>query len=128
MNSVYYKEHDDGIASNPVGSLSSGSGPWWSGLVTRSTFEESMGRMKPSSMEDIGEQLMPIAPKPSAHGTDQAMAKGFNIFPGDCKSSLNGQKPVQIQAAFSMQYAPQEYGGHLELGFGQPAVVRICTR
>ena len=84
MNSVYYKEHDDGIGSNPVvGSLSCGSGPWWSGLVTRPTFEESMGRLKPSSMEDVGEQLMPIAPKPS---TDETMPKGnithFNIFPG----------------------------------------------
>ncbi|XP_024986952.1 nuclear transcription factor Y subunit A-10 [Cynara cardunculus var. scolymus] len=120
MNSVYYKEHYDGIASNPVGSLSSGSGPWWSGLVTRPTYEESMVRMKPSSMEDIGEQLMPIiSPKPMAKGN----MTHFNIFSGECKSSSNGQKPVQIQAAFSMQYAPQEYGGHLELGFGPPPVI-----
>lgn len=39
---------------------------------------------------------------------------------GDCKNSSKGQKPVQFEAAFS-----HEYGGQLELGFGQPAVV--CT-
>ncbi|KAL4591866.1 hypothetical protein LXL04_004840 [Taraxacum kok-saghyz] len=120
MNSVYYKQHDDGIASNPVGSLSSASGPWWSGLVTHSTFE---GQMKPSSMENCGEQLMPIAPKPSSHSTDQGNTAHSNTFPGDCKNSSKGQKPVQFESAFSMQSAPQEYGGQLELGFGQQAVI-----
>ncbi|CAI9289721.1 unnamed protein product [Lactuca saligna] len=118
MNSVYYKQHEDGIASNPVGSLSSASGPWWSGLATQSTFEESVGRMKLSSMENCGEQLMLIAPKPSSQSTDQGNTTHFNTFPGDCKNSSKGQKPVQFEAAFS-----HEYGGQLELGFGQPAVI-----
>ncbi|KAI3823379.1 hypothetical protein L1987_04814 [Smallanthus sonchifolius] len=130
MNSVYYKEHDDGLASNPVGSLSSGSGPWWSGLVIHSGFEEPVGLLKNSSMENCGEQLMHIAPKPSPRAIDHSAAKGdmtlFNIFHGDSKSSSNGQKPVQLQAACTMQSAAQEFGGHLELGFGQPAV--ICSK
>ncbi|KAJ0806255.1 putative transcription factor Hap2/NF-YA family [Helianthus annuus] len=41
----------------------------------------------------------------------------------DSKISSNGQKPVQLQAACSLQSAAQEFGGHLELGFGQPAVI-----
>ncbi|KAI3791600.1 hypothetical protein L2E82_05455 [Cichorium intybus] len=78
-------------------------------------------------MENCGEQLIPIAPKPSPHSSDHVVSKGnpthFNIFPGDCKNSSNGQKPVQFEAAFSMQSSPQEYGGQLELGFGQQAVI-----
>ncbi|KAI3716621.1 hypothetical protein L1987_67616 [Smallanthus sonchifolius] len=130
MNSVYYKEHDDGLASNPVGSLSSGSGPWWSGLVTHSGFEEPVGLLKNSSMENCGEQLVHIAPKPSPRAIDHSVSKGdmtlFNIFHGDSKSSSNCQKPVQLQAACTMQSAAQEFGGHLELGFDQPAV--ICSK
>ncbi|KAF5819522.1 putative transcription factor Hap2/NF-YA family [Helianthus annuus] len=127
MNSMYYKEHDDGIASNPVVSLSSGSGPWWSGLVTQSGFEESVGLLKGSPMANCGEQLLPMAPKPLPRATDHAVVNGdmtrFNIFNGDSKISSNGQKPVQLQAACSLQSAAQEFGGHLELGFGQPAVI-----
>ncbi|KAI7728684.1 hypothetical protein M8C21_019055 [Ambrosia artemisiifolia] len=85
MGSVYYKEHDDGVASNPVGSQSSGSGHW----LSESGFKESMDRLKSSSVDISGES----------------------------KSSSNGQKLVQLQAA------PQMLGGHLELGFGQQAVV-----
>nr|XP_043613155.1 nuclear transcription factor Y subunit A-10-like isoform X2 [Erigeron canadensis] len=125
MNSVYYKEHDDGIASHQVGSLSSGPGPWWSGLVTQPTFEDSVGRVKSSSMENCGEQLMPIAPKPSPRATDQKgnMTTHFNVFSGESKNSSNAQKSLQFQAAFTIQSSPQEYGGHLELGFSQPAVI-----
>jgi len=127
MNSVYYKENGDGISSNKAGSLSCRSGPWWSGLVTRSTFDESVGRMKGSNMGNCGEQLIAIAPKPSPCAMDHETAKGnmthFNIFPGDSKSSLNGQKSMQFQTAFTMQSAPQEFGGHLELGCGQPALI-----
>ncbi|XP_076888920.1 nuclear transcription factor Y subunit A-10-like [Bidens hawaiensis] len=125
MNSVYYKEHDDGIASNPVGSFSSGPGPWWSGLVTQPCFEEPMGLLKDSSMANCGEQLVHIAPKLSPCAT--AVANGdmtrFNIFHGDSKSSSNGQKPEQLQAACTLQSAAQEFGGNLELGFGQPALI-----
>ncbi|KAI3688031.1 hypothetical protein L1987_81737 [Smallanthus sonchifolius] len=80
MDSVYYKEHDDGTASNPVEGF------------------------KNSSMEK-GDMTL------------------FNIFHGESKSSSNGQKPVQLQADFTLQSAPQVLGDHLELGFGQPAVV-----
>lgn len=83
MGSMHYKEHDDGIASNQVCALSSGSGPWWSGLVTQSTFEDSVGRIKSSSMENCGEQLMPIAPKPLTRATDhKGNMTQFNIFSG----------------------------------------------
>ncbi|KAI3822684.1 hypothetical protein L1987_10279 [Smallanthus sonchifolius] len=82
MDSVYYKEHDDGTASNPVGGF------------------------KNSSMEK-GDMTL------------------FNIFHGESKSSSNGQKPVQLQAAFTLQSAPQVLGDHLELGFAQPAVGRV---
>ncbi|GJS78397.1 nuclear transcription factor Y subunit A-10-like protein [Tanacetum coccineum] len=124
MNSVFFKENVDGISSNQVGSLSHGSGPWWSGLVTHSTFDESAGRIKGSSMENCGAQLIAIAPKPSPdHEAAKESLTNFNIFSGDSKSSPGGQKPVQFQPAFTMQSAPQEFGGHLELGFGQPALI-----
>ncbi|KAK1434999.1 hypothetical protein QVD17_00754 [Tagetes erecta] len=127
MSSMYYKEHDDGIASNPVGSLSSGSGPWWSGVVTQSGFEEPIGLLKNSSMGNCGQQLMHLAPKQSSRAIDHSTEKGdmtqFNILHGDAKSSSNGEKPVQLQATYTMQSAAHEVGGHLELGFGQPAVI-----
>ncbi|XP_071728926.1 nuclear transcription factor Y subunit A-10-like [Rutidosis leptorrhynchoides] len=113
MGSECYNEQDDVTASNQVCALSSGSGPWLSGLVTQSTFENSLDRNKFSSMENCGEQFMPIAPKPTQ----------LNLFSGDSKDTPNGQKPVQFQAAFVMQPATQTYGGHLELGFGQPDVI-----
>lgn len=55
------------------------------------------------------------------------MIRDFVVIIGDFKDSSSAQKPVQFQAAFVMQSAPQAYGGHLELGFGQPDVVKICT-
>ncbi|KAD4384367.1 hypothetical protein E3N88_24535 [Mikania micrantha] len=70
MNSVYYKEHDDDITSNPVGSRSSGSGPWWSGLVTQSGFEDSVSGLKNSSV-DRREQL--VQTKPSICASDHSM-------------------------------------------------------
>ncbi|KAK9072721.1 hypothetical protein SSX86_009156 [Deinandra increscens subsp. villosa] len=94
MNSVYYKDHGDAIASNPVVSLPSGPGPWWSGLVAQSGFVEPVGILKNSSMGNC-----------------------------DSNSPSKGQKPVQLQAACTMQSAAQEFGGHLEIGFGQPAVI-----
>ncbi|XP_076914295.1 nuclear transcription factor Y subunit A-2-like [Bidens hawaiensis] len=48
---------------------------------------------------------------------------GLNNNIGESKSSSSGEKPVQPQAAFTLQSAPQMLGGHLELGFGQPALV-----
>ncbi|KAL8217066.1 hypothetical protein R6Q57_023903 [Mikania cordata] len=110
MNSVYYKEHDDDITSNPVVSRSSGSGPWWCGLVTQSGFEDSVGGLKNSSV-DRREQL--VQAKPSICASDHSMPQ---IAHGDNKSSSNGQKSV-------IQSATQAFGGHLELGFGHPTVV-----
>ncbi|KAJ0806256.1 putative nuclear transcription factor Y subunit A [Helianthus annuus] len=98
MNSVYYKEHDDGIASNPVVSLSSGSGPWWSGLVTQSGFEESVGLLKGSPVANCGEQLLPMAPKPLPRATDHAVVNGdmtrFNIFNGKVLSLISNLSSV----------------------------------
>ncbi|XP_071700800.1 nuclear transcription factor Y subunit A-10-like isoform X2 [Rutidosis leptorrhynchoides] len=77
-------------------------------------------------MENCGEQLMAVAPKPLARNTDhKGNMTHFDIFSGDTKDSSNGHKPVpvQFQAAFVMQSAPQAYGGHLELGFCQPDLV-----
>ncbi|KAL8255730.1 hypothetical protein R6Q59_030797 [Mikania micrantha] len=121
MNSVYYKEHDDGIASNLVGSLSSGSGPWWGKLVSQSGYEQPVGLLKNSSMEDSEEQLVHLAPKPSPCATDQSVAKvvmtHFDIFNGDSKSSSNGQKSC------TMQSTAQEFGGHVEIEFAHPAMI-----
>ncbi|KVI08292.1 nuclear transcription factor Y subunit A-10-like [Cynara cardunculus var. scolymus] len=99
MNSVYYKEQDDGSSSNPMGSV-----PWWSGFVTRSSLEESIP-LKPSSMEN----QTTYGRQPSDHDADQVFEKRditqFNMFTGDCKNPSNWQK------------------GHVDLGFGQPAVI-----
>ncbi|XP_076926886.1 nuclear transcription factor Y subunit A-2-like [Bidens hawaiensis] len=42
---------------------------------------------------------------------------------GESKSLSSAEKPVQPQAAFTLQPAPQMLGSHLELGFGRPALV-----
>uniref|UniRef100_A0AB38ZMJ1 Nuclear transcription factor Y subunit n=1 Tax=Helianthus tuberosus TaxID=4233 RepID=A0AB38ZMJ1_HELTU len=49
MGSEYFKQHDDGIATNPVGSQSSGSGHW----LSEPGFKESMGGLKKSSSLEI---------------------------------------------------------------------------
>ncbi|KAK1429285.1 hypothetical protein QVD17_11491 [Tagetes erecta] len=67
MDCVYYKQHDDGIV---VGSQSSGSGPWWNGLVTQPGHED--------------------------HSVAKVDMTCFNMFHGDSKSSPSGQKPVQV--------------------------------
>lgn len=123
MNSVDYKEHEGLI---PMGSV-----PWWSGLVTGSTLEESM-RTKPSSIDNhtpYGSKLAQITPKPSDHGADQVFDKRditqFNMLTSnvmgkldqsasdsdDCKNSSNTQKPTKIQADYA------------EFGFGQPTML-----
>lgn len=49
---------------------------------------------------------------------------------GDCKSSANGQKLPNIQAASSVRAANMDYRGHFELGFGQSLVIEssICNK
>ncbi|KAI3723323.1 hypothetical protein L2E82_34813 [Cichorium intybus] len=114
-----------------MSSPSPGSVPWWSGLVTGSTLEDSI-TTKPSSMDNhtpYGSKLKQITPKPSDHDADQVFDKRdatqFNIFPGnfmrkldqsasdsdDANNSSNTQKVSKIQADYA------------EIGFGQPTML-----
>ncbi|XP_059646574.1 nuclear transcription factor Y subunit A-10-like isoform X2 [Cornus florida] len=121
MHTVYFKEHE-GIVPNPFGPLSSVPVPWWSGLGSPSAHGESYGQLKSSSMAASGDQL--TATKQAERGTEQAVEKAtqFTFLSGDSKSSLNRQKPLQLQAAISVQSSPPEYRGHFELGFSQPVI------
>ncbi|KAI3747069.1 hypothetical protein L6452_09512 [Arctium lappa] len=111
MNSVYYKEQDDGSSSNPMGSV-----PWWSGFVTRSSLEESI-RLKQSSMEN----QTSYGRQPSDHDADQVTQ--FNIFTGDCKNPSNGSKPAKVQTTFSIQSDQTNHLSLVEQGSGQPAML-----
>ncbi|KAD7478174.1 hypothetical protein R6Q59_007630 [Mikania micrantha] len=125
INSVYYKEHDDNSRWNPTGSPSPGSGPWWSGLATRSTVAESI-LVKSSTKENhtfYNEKFTHITPKSSDQDADQVFDKmnvtQFNIITDDCKNLSNKQGSASIQAALSMQSDQSD----VELGFGQPKMV-----
>ncbi|KAI3798302.1 hypothetical protein L1987_33573 [Smallanthus sonchifolius] len=104
-----------------MGSPSPALGPWWSGLVTRSTVEESVV-VKSSTKENntfYSEKLT----QPSDHDADQGFDKRnitqFSIITDDYKNSSNKQKSAKIHASLSMQ-SNQSY---VELGFGQPTMV-----
>lgn len=85
MDSVDYKEHEGLIPMSSV--------PWWSGLVTGSSLEESM-KAKPSSIHNHTAFGSKFTPKRSDHDhdADQVFDKRdttrFNIFTGMFFSSL----------------------------------------
>lgn len=129
MDSVDYKEHEGLIPMSSV--------PWWSGLVTGSSLEESM-KAKPSSIHNHTAFGSKFTPKRSDHDhdADQVFDKRdttrFNIFTGnvsgkldqsasdsdECNNSSNTQKPTKIQTSFSMESVPSDY-----LRFGQPTML-----
>ncbi|KAJ4705412.1 Nuclear transcription factor Y subunit A [Melia azedarach] len=111
MQTAYFKEHE-GNAHNQIGQFSSvQSTPWWSSLGSQSLCG---GQLKPFSMETPTEQ--------SGQRLEKGNTSHFTFFPGDSKSSGDGQK---LPAAISLQSALPENPGFFELGFGQPM---ICTK
>ncbi|KAJ9181284.1 hypothetical protein P3X46_009428 [Hevea brasiliensis] len=128
VKTLYFKEHE-GIVHNPIGQLSSvPSVPWWSTFGSQSVYGESCGLVKASSIEQSstgGDQLTAI--KQASRCTEKGLDKGnttqFTIFPGDCKTSDEGQKSPQT--AISLQTTLPEYRSHIDLGFGQPM---ICAK
>ncbi|KAM7499970.1 hypothetical protein LguiA_024384 [Lonicera macranthoides] len=116
MHSVYVKEHE-----NPNGS-SSGPGPWWTGLGSQpeGAYGGSVCQLKTTCTEQQQPSFKDQERVEKANTTHQ-----FTIFPGDCKSSTDGQSFPQLHAAFSVQSGPPEYRGRFELGFGQPV---ICAK
>ncbi|KAM3690202.1 hypothetical protein ACB094_09G105700 [Castanea mollissima] len=119
---VYFKEHE-GIVHNSMGQLPSS---WWGSFASQSGYGESCGRLKSFSMDlpSGGDQL--IANKQAGRGTEHGAERGnttqFTIFPDNCKSSGDGQKP---QATISLQSSLSAYRGRFELGFSQPM---ICAK
>ncbi|XP_030924385.1 nuclear transcription factor Y subunit A-10-like isoform X2 [Quercus lobata] len=117
--SVYFKEHE-GIVHNSMGQVPSS---WWGSFTSKLGYGESCGQLKSFSMDlpSGGDQL--IANKQAGRGTEHGAERGhttqFNIFPDNCKSSGDGQKP---QATISLQSSPSEYRGRFELGFSQPMI------
>ncbi|KAF2289604.1 hypothetical protein GH714_037417 [Hevea brasiliensis] len=128
VKTLYFKEHE-GIVHNPIGQLSSvPSVPWWTTYGSQSVYGESCGLVKASSIEQSstgGDQL--TAMKQASRCTEKGLDKGnttqFTIFPGDCKTSDEGQKSPQT--AISLQTTLPEYRSHIDLGFGQPM---ICAK
>ncbi|KDO70648.1 hypothetical protein CISIN_1g021081mg [Citrus sinensis] len=116
MQTVYFKEHHEGNGHNQNGQLSSvhSSAPWWSSLGSQSVYGASCGQLKPLSMETSTEEAGQTLDKPST--------THFSFFPGDVKSSGDGQK---LPPAISLQSALPENPGCFELGFGQPM---ICAK
>ncbi|GAV63872.1 CBFB_NFYA domain-containing protein [Cephalotus follicularis] len=121
LQTVFFKEHE-GIVHNSNGQLSSVlSVPWLSALGSQSAYGD--GQLKTLSIElsNSGEQL--TVHKQANHGAEQGPDKRdttqLTIFPGDCKSIRDGQKP---QAAISLHSALQEYNTGFELGCGQPMI------
>ncbi|KAL4606688.1 hypothetical protein ACB092_09G121800 [Castanea dentata] len=119
---VYFKEHE-GIVHNSMGQLPSS---WWGSFASQSGYGESCGQLKSFSMDlpSGGDQL--IANKQAGRGTEHGAERGnttqFTIFPDNCKSSGDGQKP---QATISLQSSLSAYRGRFELGFSQPM---ICAK
>lgn len=116
---VYFKEHE-GIVPNPMGQMS----PWWSALApSQSVYGESCAQLKPFTMEHPNKGDQFISTKQAGRGTEQGLDRGnttqFTIFPGNCKSSGDGQKSP---AAISLQSSPTEYRSRFEFGFGQPMI------
>ncbi|KAF2308311.1 hypothetical protein GH714_039971 [Hevea brasiliensis] len=125
VKTLYFKEHE-GIVHNPIGQLSSvPSMPWWNTFGSQSSYGESCALFKPSLMEQppICEDSL-TAMKQARLGIEQGLVKGnmtqFTIFPGNCKTSGDGQKSPQT--AISLQTSLPEYRAHIDQGYGQPMI------
>ncbi|KAJ8565221.1 hypothetical protein K7X08_007797 [Anisodus acutangulus] len=103
MYTTIFSKGNEGVVQNQSVT------PWWSsGLVSQSVaYAEPFGQLKSASVEQQ---------QPKGNATE------FTIFSGDCKSSANGQKLSNIQAANSLHLANMDYLGHFELGFGQSMI------
>ncbi|KAK4371753.1 hypothetical protein RND71_007137 [Anisodus tanguticus] len=103
MYTTIFSKGNEGVVQNQSVT------PWWnSGLVSQSVaYAEPFGQLKSASVEQQ---------QPKGNATE------FTIFSGDCKSSANGQKLSNIQAANSLHLANMDYLGHFELGFGQSLI------
>ncbi|KAG7017510.1 Nuclear transcription factor Y subunit A-10, partial [Cucurbita argyrosperma subsp. argyrosperma] len=121
----YLKEHE-GVVPNSLGQLSSSPARLWSGYGQGcQSFFGDFGQVKASStIQQLGsngkeftgtEQALQVA----AHGFEKLNTAPFSIYPGDCKISVDPQKPSPI---FSLQSPLSEYHNRFELGFGQPMV------
>ncbi|KAE8125219.1 hypothetical protein FH972_020052 [Carpinus fangiana] len=112
----------EGIGHNSMGQLPA---PWLTGGAFNSQlgYGDSCGQLKPFSMDHTGggDQLISYkqAGRSMEHGADKGNTNQFTIFPDNCRSSGDGQKP---QAAISLQSSPPQYRGRFELGFGQPMI------
>lgn len=120
MHTVYYKEEHEGAAAaaySPIGHLSSASVPWWTGLGTQLPHTHSACPSKSSSLDhsSTGAQFTHDEAQ-----LEKTTLSQFNIFPGDCRSLEDGEKPRQSRPGFSTQATPHEYGNSFELGFGKP--------
>ncbi|XP_019249296.1 PREDICTED: nuclear transcription factor Y subunit A-10-like isoform X2 [Nicotiana attenuata] len=102
-----FSKGNEGIAQNPVATLSS-TVPWWnSGLVSQS---DPFGQLKSASVEH--------SELPKGNATEFTI---FSVSPsGDWKSSGYGQNLSNIQAAATS--ANMDYRSHFELGFGQSLI------
>lgn len=81
MQAVYFKEHE-GIAHDTIGQLSSvaASAPWWTALGSQTVRPESLGQMKPFSLDFpnyVDHLTGPKQPVDKGHTTP------FTIFPGN---------------------------------------------
>ncbi|CAK7342069.1 unnamed protein product [Dovyalis caffra] len=118
MKTLYLKEHE-GIVHNPIGQLSTV--PWWTAFGSQAVSGESCGLLKAQPIEQPasgGETATKYARMSAEQGLDQGNSTQFTIFPGDCKTSGDVQKP--LQATISLQTALPDYRAHFDLGFGQP--------
>ncbi|KAK4272663.1 hypothetical protein QN277_021183 [Acacia crassicarpa] len=120
MQAVYFKEHE-GIAHDTIGQLSSvaASAPWWTALGSQTVRQESLGQMKPFSLDFpnyVDHLTGPKQPVDKGHTTP------FTIFPEDCEMSDDTQKH---QAVMSLLSSSPEPRGHFEIKFNQPM---ICSK
>lgn len=76
-----------GVVQNHIGQLPSAAVPWWSGIGSRSTYNEPFGQTKSSFLENPNSGGQLTANKRSERGIEQGMEKGnttqFTIFPGN---------------------------------------------
>ncbi|XP_065857665.1 nuclear transcription factor Y subunit A-4-like isoform X2 [Euphorbia lathyris] len=98
VKTLYFKEHEAGMANNPIGQLSSMA--WWTTFGSQSIYAE------PSDLFINTKQTKSI--------TEQTLDKPahFTIFPDDSKYMNDGQK--------SLQTSLLEHPAHIDLGFTQP--------
>ncbi|KAK1404650.1 Nuclear transcription factor Y subunit [Heracleum sosnowskyi] len=112
MQTVYYKEEHEGAA---VGHSSSASVPWWTGLGTQVPHTQSGCPSKSAALDHSSTGGQFKAPQ-----LEKRTPSKFNIFPGDCQSLEDGEKPRKSRAVFTTQPTPREFGSGFELGFGKP--------